>query len=264
MQIYLELLQDILNSGVVSKDRTGTGTLSVFGRQMRFNLQHGFPLLTTKKIHIRSVIYELLWFLKGETNIQYLKDNGITIWDEWADASGELGPVYGHQWRSWQNYDGSKTDQIHQVIQQIKETPDSRRMLVSSWNVALVHDMALPPCHTLFQFYCRENYLSCMLYMRSVDVFLGLPFNIASYALLLSMIAQVTEKKPFELIISTGDTHIYLNHLEQVNLQLTRSPKALPNLVINKAVKEIDNFQYQDFEFVGYEPYPTIKAPISV
>ncbi len=264
MKQYLELLERIINDGVSKGDRTGTGTLSVFGYQMRFNMEDGFPLLTTKKLHLKSIIYELLWFLRGDTNIGYLHDHGVTIWDEWADKDGELGPVYGHQWRSWPNYKGGTVDQIASVVDQIKHTPDSRRMIVSAWNVAEIADMALPPCHALFQFYVANGRLSLQLYQRSADTFLGLPFNIASYALLLLMMAQVTELKPGEFILTTGDTHIYSNHLEQARLQLTRTPRALPRMVINPEVKDLFSFDYDDFKLEGYDPWPHIKADVAV
>ncbi len=264
MQPYLNLLQRILDEGVKKTDRTGTGTLSVFGHQMRFNLQEGFPLLTTKKLHLRSIIYELLWFLRGDTNIGYLKEHGVSIWDEWADAEGELGPVYGHQWRSWPDYEGGTIDQIAQVEQMIRTTPDSRRMMVSAWNVAEVDRMALPPCHSLFQFYVADGRLSLQLYQRSADTFLGLPFNIASYALLTMMMAQVTGLQPGDFVHTTGDTHLYLNHLEQARLQLTRTPRPLPTMHINPDVKSIFDFQYDDFQLEGYDPYPHIAAPVAV
>ncbi len=264
MKQYLELLERIINDGVSKGDRTGTGTLSVFGHQMRFNMEDGFPLLTTKKLHLKSIIYELLWFLRGDTNIGYLHDHGVTIWDEWADKDGELGPVYGHQWRSWPDYKGGTVDQIANVVDQIKHTPDSRRMIVSAWNVAEIADMALPPCHALFQFYVANGRLSLQLYQRSADTFLGLPFNIASYALLLLMMAQVTELKPGEFILTTGDTHLYSNHLEQARLQLTRTPRALPRMVINPEVKDLFSFDYNDFRLEGYDPWPHIKADVAV
>ncbi len=264
MQPYLNLLQRILDEGVKKTDRTGTGTLSVFGHQMRFNLQEGFPLLTTKKLHLRSIIYELLWFLRGDTNIGYLKEHGVSIWDEWADAEGELGPVYGHQWRSWPDYEGGTIDQIAQVERMIRTTPDSRRMMVSAWNVAEVDRMALPPCHSLFQFYVADGRLSLQLYQRSADTFLGLPFNIASYALLTMMMAQVTGLQPGDFVHTTGDTHLYLNHLEQARLQLTRTPRPLPTMHINPDVKSIFDFQYDDFQLEGYDPYPHIAAPVAV
>lgn len=264
MKPYLQLLQHILDNGVRKDDRTGTGTLSVFGYQMRFNLEEGFPALTTKKIHLRSIIFELLWFLKGETNIKYLKDNGVTIWDEWADANGNLGPVYGYQWRSWPTTDGRHIDQITNLIAQIKANPDSRRLIVSAWNVGEIEKMKLPPCHLLFQFYVCNGRLSCQLYQRSADVFLGVPFNIASYALLTLMIAQACGLKPGDFVHTLGDTHIYLNHLEQAKLQLTRSPRPLPRMKINPEVKDIFGFQYSDFQLEDYNPYPHIKADVAI
>lgn len=264
MKQYLDLLQDILENGSRKEDRTGTGTLSVFGRQLRFDLQEGFPLVTTKKVHLRSIIHELLWFLKGDTNIKYLKDNGVKIWDEWADERGELGPVYGHQWRSWPTADGEQIDQISQVVNQLKYNPDSRRILVSAWNVGEVANMALPPCHTLFQFYVADGRLSCQLYQRSADVFLGVPFNIASYALLTLMMAQVCDLKAGEFIHTFGDTHLYLNHLEQAQLQLSRQPRAMPKMKLNPDVPDIFGFKYEDFELLDYHPYPGIKAPVAV
>lgn len=264
MKQYLDLLNRILTEGTQKTDRTGTGTISIFGNQMRFNLEDGFPLLTTKKLHLKSIIYELLWFLRGDTNIKYLKEHGVSIWDEWADENGDLGPVYGHQWRSWPDYDGGTIDQIQQVVDQIKNTPDSRRMIVSAWNVAEVNKMALPPCHSLFQFYVADGRLSLQLYQRSADTFLGVPFNIASYALLLMMMAQVTGLKAGDFIHTTGDTHLYLNHLEQARLQLTREPKALPTMRINPDVKDLLDFQYEDFLLENYEPWPHIKAAVSV
>lgn len=264
MKLYLDILNRILEEGVKKEDRTGTGTLSIFGTQSRYHLADGFPLLTTKKLHLKSIIYELLWFLRGDTNIQYLKDHKVSIWDEWADKNGELGPVYGHQWRSWPDYQGGTIDQIQQVVEQIKHHPDSRRMIVSAWNVAEVNQMALPPCHTIFQFYVAEDTLSLQLYQRSADTFLGVPFNIASYALLLQMMAQVTGLKAGDFIHTTGDTHLYLNHLEQARLQLTREPRKLPVMKINPDVKNIFDFQYEDFQLEGYDPYPHIKAEVSV
>jgi thymidylate synthase len=264
MKQYLDILNRILEEGVKKEDRTGTGTLSIFGTQSRYHLADGFPLLTTKKLHLKSIIYELLWFLRGDTNIQYLKDHKVSIWDEWADENGELGPVYGHQWRSWPDYQGGTIDQIQQVVEQIKHHPDSRRMIVSAWNVAEVNQMALPPCHTIFQFYVAEDTLSLQLYQRSADTFLGVPFNIASYALLLQMMAQVTGLKAGDFIHTTGDTHLYLNHLEQARLQLTREPRKLPVMKINPDVKNIFDFQYEDFQLEGYDPYPHIKAEVSV
>ena len=254
MKQYLDLLDRILTEGVKKEDRTGTGTISVFGNQMRFNLEDGFPLLTTKKLHLKSIIYELLWFLRGDTNIKYLKDHGVSIWDEWADENGELGPVYGHQWRSWPDENGGTIDQIQNVVNQIKNNPDSRRMIVSAWNVAEVERMALPPCHTMFQFYVANGRLSLQLYQRSADTFLGVPFNIASYALLLQMMAQVTGLKAGDFIHTTGDTHLYLNHLEQAKLQLTRTPRPLPRMIINPDVKDIFDFKYEDFQLEGYDP----------
>jgi thymidylate synthase len=264
MKQYLELLNRILNEGTRKSDRTGTGTLSVFGHQMRFDMAEGFPLLTTKKLHLKSIIYELLWFLRGDTNVKYLHDHGVRIWDEWADENGELGPIYGHEWRSWPDYQGGTIDQIANVVDQIRRTPDSRRMIVSAWNVAEVDSMALPPCHTMFQFYVAEGRLSLQLYQRSADTFLGVPFNIASYALLLQMMAQVTGLQPGEFIHTTGDTHLYLNHLDQARLQLTRTPRKLPRMVINPDVKSIFDFTYEDFRLEGYDPWPHIKAEVSV
>ena len=264
MKQYLDLLDRILTEGVKKEDRTGTGTISVFGNQMRFNLEEGFPLLTTKKLHLKSIIYELLWFLRGDTNIKYLKDHGVSIWDEWADENGELGPVYGHQWRSWPDENGGTIDQIQNVVNQIKNNPDSRRMIVSAWNVAEVERMALPPCHTMFQFYVANGRLSLQLYQRSADTFLGVPFNIASYALLLQMMAQVTGLKAGDFIHTTGDTNLYLNHIEQAKLQLTRAPRPLPRMVINPDVKDIFDFKYEDFQLEGYDPWPHIKAAVSV
>lgn len=264
MKQYLNLLQRILDEGAVKTDRTGTGTKSIFGHQMRFDLKEGFPLLTTKKLHLRSIIHELLWFLRGDTNIQYLHDNKVTIWDEWADENGELGPVYGHQWRSWPDYDGGTIDQIANVVDLIKNHPDSRRMIVSAWNVAEVEKMALPPCHTLFQFYVADGRLSLQLYQRSADTFLGVPFNIASYALLLQMMAQVTGLEAGEFIHTTGDTHLYLNHLDQAHLQLTREPRPLPRMVLNPEVKDLFSFRYEDFQLEDYDPWPHIKAEVAV
>lgn len=264
MKQYLDLLQRILDEGAVKTDRTGTGTKSVFGHQMRFHMADGFPLLTTKKLHLRSIIHELLWFLRGDTNIQYLHDNKVTIWDEWADENGDLGPVYGHQWRSWPDYDGGTIDQIANVVDLIKHHPDSRRMMVSAWNVAEVDKMALPPCHCLFQFYVADGRLSLQLYQRSADTFLGVPFNIASYALLLQMMAQVTGLEAGDFIHTTGDTHLYLNHIEQAQLQLTRTPRPLPRMVINPDVKDIFDFRYEDFQLEGYDPWPHIKAEVAV
>ncbi|MBC8109625.1 MAG: thymidylate synthase [Verrucomicrobia bacterium] len=264
MQAYHDLLNHILSQGTKKADRTGTGTLSVFGYQMRFDLQAGFPLLTTKKVHTKSIIYELLWFLKGETNTQYLKENGVSIWDEWADENGELGPVYGKQWRSWQGADGKTIDQISWLITEIKRNPDSRRLIVSAWNVAELSQMALMPCHTLFQFYVAAGKLSCQLYQRSSDVFLGVPFNIASYALLTHMIAQVCDLEVGDFVWTSGDTHLYLNHLEQVELQLSRELRPLPKLKLNPAVKDIFGFDYHDFTIENYNPHPAIKAPVAV
>jgi len=264
MKQYLGLLDHILQNGVVKADRTGTGTRSVFGYQMRFDLAQGFPLLTTKKLHLRSIIYELLWFLRGETNIGYLQNNRVKIWDDWADAAGELGPVYGKQWRSWQGSDGESIDQIAEVVEAIRTNPDSRRLIVSAWNVADVPRMALPPCHLLFQFYVAEGRLSCQLYQRSADVFLGVPFNIASYAILTRMIAQVTGLEAGEFIHTLGDAHLYENHLDQTREQLTREPRQLPVLKINPAVKSLDDFQFEDFQLENYDPHPHISAPIAV
>lgn len=264
MQQYLDLLSRILNEGVHKGDRTGTGTLSVFGNQMRFNLRDGFPLLTTKKLHLKSIIYELLWFLRGDTNIHYLQEHGVRIWNEWADEHGDLGPVYGHQWRSWPDYKGGTIDQIANVLEQIKHNPNSRRMLVTAWNPAEVEEMALPPCHCLFQFYVADGRLSLQLYQRSADTFLGVPFNIASYALLLQMMAQVTGLEAGEFIHTTGDTHLYSNHLEQAKLQLTRTPRPLPKMKINPDVKDLFAFKYEDFELVDYNPYPHISAEVAV
>ena len=264
MQQYLDLLQHILKNGVHKNDRTGTGTVSTFGYQMRFNLAEGFPMVTTKKLHLRSIIHELLWFLKGGTNIAYLKENGVSIWDEWASADGELGPVYGKQWRSWTGADGKTIDQISDVIHQIKTNPDSRRLIVSAWNVAELPQMALMPCHALFQFYVADGKLSCQLYQRSADVFLGVPFNIASYALLTLMMAQVTGLQPGEFIHTFGDVHIYNNHMEQVQLQLTRNPLPLPTMKLNPDVKNIFDFKYEDFTLENYQHHPAIKAPVAV
>ncbi len=264
MQQYLTLLQHILENGVQKNDRTGTGTVSIFGYQMRFNLQEGFPLVTTKRVHLRSIIHELLWFLKGETNIAYLRENGVSIWDEWANEAGELGPVYGKQWRSWEGADGKVVDQISDLIQQIKTNPDSRRLMVSAWNVAELPKMALMPCHALFQFYVAEGKLSCQLYQRSADVFLGVPFNIASYALLTMMIAQVCELQPGEFIHTFGDVHIYSNHLDQVHLQLSRKPYPPPTMKLNPEVKNIFDFTFEDFTLENYQFHPAIKAPVAV
>ena len=269
MKQYLDLLDRILREGVEKGDRTGTGTISIFGTQSRYSLKDGFPLLTTKKLHLKSIIYELLWFLQGSTNVRWLQEHGVRIWNEWADENGELGPVYGHQWRSWPNYDGGTIDQIQQVIDQLKHNPDSRRIIVSAWNVAEVNEMALPPCHTMFQFYTAptENgrrRLSLQLYQRSADTFLGVPFNIASYALLLQMMAQVVDMEPGDFIHTTGDTHLYLNHLDQARLQLTREPRPLPTMHINPDVKDLFAFQFEDFQLEGYDPWPHIKADVSV
>lgn len=264
MQQYLDLLRHIKANGTIKSDRTGTGTISTFGYQMRFDLSQRFPLLTTKKLHLRSIIYELLWFLRGDTNIRYLHDHKVTIWDEWADQNGDLGHIYGYQWRSWPTPDGKHIDQITQVIDQIRKNPDSRRLIVSAWNVAEIDTMALPPCHTLFQFYVADNKLSCQLYQRSADVFLGVPFNIASYALLTQMVAQVTGLEVGTFVHTLGDAHIYLNHTEQVELQLSRTPRALPVMKINPDVRSIFDFQYEDFSLENYDPYPSIKAPIAV
>ena len=264
MKQYLDLLKRITTEGTQKGDRTGTGTISIFGNQMRFNLDDGFPLLTTKKLHLKSIIYELLWFLKGDTNVKYLQDNGVRIWNEWADKDGNLGPVYGYQWRSWPDHNGGHIDQISNVIEQIKHNPDSRRLIVSAWNVADIDTMKLPPCHCLFQFYVANGRLSLQLYQRSADTFLGVPFNIASYALLLMMIAQVTGLKPGEFIHTTGDTHLYLNHLEQVKLQLTREPRPLPKMIRNPDVKDIFDFKYEDFTLEGYDAWPHIKGDVAV
>ncbi|MCF0243748.1 MAG: thymidylate synthase [Bacteroidaceae bacterium] len=264
MQQYLNLLNRIITEGIEKTDRTGTGTKSVFGHQMRFNMADGFPLLTTKKLHLKSIIHELLWFLAGDTNVKYLQDNGVRIWNEWADENGDLGPVYGHQWRSWPDYDGGTIDQISNVMNLIKNNPDSRRMVVSAWNVADIDQMKLPPCHCMFQFYVADGKLSLQLYQRSADTFLGVPFNIASYALLLQMMAQCAGLECGEFIHTTGDTHLYLNHLEQAQLQLTREPRPLPKMLINPDVKDIFSFKYEDFELVDYNPHPHIKAEVSV
>ena len=264
MKPYLDLMRTILEDGVDKGDRTGTGTRSIFGYQMRFDLRDGFPLLTTKKLHLRSIIHELLWFLQGSTNIAYLKENGVSIWDEWADEQGELGPIYGHQWRSWDCADGRTVDQISQLVHDIRTNPDSRRLIVSAWNVGEIERMALPPCHVMFQFYVCNGQLSCQLYQRSADVFLGVPFNIASYALLLMMVAQVTGLEPRYFIHTLGDAHLYNNHLEQARLQLTREPRKLPVMRINPEVKSIFDFHYEDFTLEGYDPHPHIKAEVSV
>lgn len=264
MQQYLDLLHRILEEGKVKTDRTGTGTKSIFGHQMRFNLEDGFPVLTTKKLHLKSIIYELLWFLKGDTNVKYLQEHGVSIWNEWADENGDLGPVYGHQWRSWPDHRGGTIDQIQNVIDLIKHHPDSRRMLVTAWNPADISEMALPPCHCLFQFYVADGRLSLQLYQRSADTFLGVPFNIASYALLLQMMAQVTGLKAGDFIHTTGDTHLYLNHIEQAKLQLTRTPRELPQMKLNPDVKNLFDFRYEDFELLNYDPWPHIKAEVAV
>jgi thymidylate synthase len=264
MKQYLDLMKHVLETGTQKHDRTGTGTLSVFGYQMRFNLQEGFPLVTTKKLHLKSIIHELIWFLKGDTNIAYLKENGVRIWDEWADEHGNLGPVYGHQWRSWPKPDGGHIDQITQVVNTIKKNPDSRRIIVSAWNVAEVEHMALPPCHSLFQFYVAEGKLSCQLYQRSADIFLGVPFNIASYALLTMMMAQVCDLQPGDFIHTFGDAHLYNNHIEQANLQLSREPRPLPTMRINPEVKDIFQFKYEDFTLENYDPWPHIKGAVAV
>ena len=264
MKQYLDILDRILKEGVKKEDRTGTGTLSIFGTQSRYNLDDGFPLLTTKKLHLKSIIYELLWFLRGDTNVRWLQEHGVRIWNEWADENGELGPVYGHQWRAWPDYKGGTIDQIKNVVRQIRETPDSRRMIVNAWNVAEVDSMALPPCHTMFQFYVADGRLSLQLYQRSADTFLGVPFNIASYALLLQMMAQVTGLKAGDFIHTTGDTHLYLNHLDQARLQLTRTPRKLPVMKINPDLKDLFDFRYEDFQLEGYDPYDHIKAEVSV
>ena len=261
---YLDLMRHVRENGVRKEDRTGTGTLSVFGYQMRFDLAEGFPVVTTKKLHLRSIIHELLWFLRGETNLRYLHENGVTIWDEWADEAGDLGPIYGHQWRSWPTPDGGTIDQIAQVVEQLRNNPDSRRIIVSAWNVADLERMALPPCHAFFQFYVAEGRLSCQLYQRSADIFLGVPFNIASYALLTLMMAQVTGLRPGEFIHTLGDAHLYLNHLEQADLQLSREPYPLPRMVINPQVREIFDFRFEDFELQEYRCHPHIKAPVAV
>lgn len=264
MKQYLDLMKHVLETGTQKHDRTGTGTLSVFGYQMRFNLQEGFPLVTTKKLHLKSIIHELIWFLKGDTNIAYLKENGVRIWDEWADEQGNLGPVYGHQWRSWPKPDGGHIDQITQVVNTIKKNPDSRRIIVSAWNVAEVEHMALPPCHSLFQFYVAEGKLSCQLYQRSADIFLGVPFNIASYALLTMMMAQVCDLQPGDFIHTFGDAHLYNNHIEQANLQLSREPRPLPTMKINPEVKDLFQFKYEDFTLENYDPWPHIKGAVAV
>jgi thymidylate synthase len=264
MKAYHQLLEQIIHTGVSKEDRTGTGTLSIFGPQLRFDLNEGFPLLTTKKVHFKSVAYELLWFITGSTNVQFLQENGVSIWDEWADAEGELGPVYGKQWRRWQKPDGSVVDQLAEVVEQLRRNPDSRRLLVSAWNVADIPSMALPPCHAFFQFYVADNKLSCQLYQRSADVFLGVPFNIASYALLTHMVAQVCGLGVGEFVHTMGDAHLYLNHLEQAKLQLSREPRPLPRLVLDPTVKNLDDFVYEHIQLVGYDPHPAIKAPVAV
>lgn len=264
MKQYLELLDRVLSEGTKKEDRTGTGTISIFGHQMRFNLEEGFPLLTTKKLHLKSIIYELLWFLKGDTNTAYLQEHGVRIWNEWANPDGDLGHIYGYQWRSWPDYTGGSIDQISEAVETIKHNPDSRRILVSSWNVADLENMNLPPCHTLFQFYVANGKLSLQLYQRSADIFLGVPFNIASYALLLLMMAQVTGLKPGDFVHTLGDAHIYTNHLEQVKLQLTRSPRPLPDMLINQDVKDIFSFKYEDFTLTGYDPHPHIRGEVAV
>ena len=264
MKQYLDILQRVLDEGVHKEDRTGTGTISVFGHQMRFNLEDGFPCLTTKKLHLKSIIYELLWFLRGDTNVHWLQEHGVRIWNEWADENGELGPVYGHQWRAWPDYDGGTIDQIKQVVEMIKKDPDSRRLIVSAWNVAEVNKMALPPCHTIFQFYVANGRLSLQLYQRSADLFLGVPFNIASYALLLMMVAQVTGLKAGDFVHTLGDAHIYSNHLEQVKLQLTREPRPLPKMHINPEVKDLFDFKFEDFELTDYNPWPHIAGVVAV
>ncbi len=264
MRPYLDLMQRILDEGVRKSDRTGTGTISLFGPQMRFDLSKGFPVVTTKKLHLKSIVHELLWFLQGDTNIRYLKENGVTIWDEWADANGDLGPVYGHQWRSWPTPDGRHVDQISEVVDQIRRNPDSRRLIVSAWNVADVPRMKLAPCHAFFQFYVAEGRLSCQLYQRSADFFLGVPFNIASYALLTLMVAQVCDLQPGEFVHAMGDTHLYLNHLEQAREQLSRAPRPLPRMRINPDVRDIFAFRYEDFQLEGYEPHAAIRAPVAV
>lgn len=264
MKQYLDLLRRIMEEGIVKEDRTGVGTKSIFGHQMRFDLSEGFPLLTTKKVHLKSIIHELLWFISGDTNIRYLKENGVSIWDEWADENGELGPVYGAQWRSWDCGDGRKIDQLSELMEQLKVNPNSRRLMISAWNVAQIDRMALPPCHSLFQFYVADGRLSCQLYQRSADTFLGVPFNIASYALFTMMIAKVCGLRPGDFIHTTGDTHIYLNHFEQVREQLSRTPRPLPKMIIHGEGKDIFSFRYEDFELEGYDPWPAIKAPVAV
>lgn len=264
MKQYLDLLERVLDEGLWKEDRTGTGTISVFGHQMRFNLEEGFPLLTTKKLHLKSIIYELLWFLRGDTNVKYLQDNGVSIWNEWADENGDLGPIYGRQWRAWPDYSNGTIDQISEAVETIKHNPNSRRIIVSAWNVADLKDMALPPCHAFFQFYVAGGRLSLHLYQRSADIFLGVPFNIASYALLLQMMAQVTGLQAWEFVHTLGDAHIYLNHIDQVKLQLTREPRTLPRMVLNPDVKNIFDFKYEDFQLVGYDSHPHIKGEVAV
>jgi thymidylate synthase len=261
---YLDLMRRVLDQGVRKEDRTGTGTLSVFGHQMRFDLGAGFPLVTTKKLHLRSIIHELLWFLRGDTNVAYLRDNGVSIWDEWADDNGDLGPIYGYQWRSWPTADGRHVDQISQVLDQLRNNPDSRRIIVSAWNVGELENMALPPCHAFFQFYVAHGKLSCQLYQRSADIFLGVPFNIASYALLTLMMAQATGLEPGDFVHTLGDAHLYSNHLEQARTQLQRQPRALPQMRLNAAVQDLFAFRFEDFELIGYDPHPHIKAPVAV
>jgi thymidylate synthase len=264
MQAYLDLMQRVLDRGVRKEDRTGTGTLSLFGHQMRFDLQAGFPCVTTKKLHLRSIIHELLWFLRGETNVRYLHEHSVTIWDEWADEQGDLGPVYGYQWRSWPTHDGRHIDQIAGVVEQIRRNPDSRRLIVSAWNPAFIDQMALPPCHTLFQFYVADGRLSCQLYQRSADLFLGVPFNIASYALLTMMVAQVTDLQPGDFVHTFGDVHLYTNHLEQAREQLGRQPRPLPTMKLNPTVRDLFHFRFEDFELLNYDPHPAIKAQVAV
>lgn len=264
MKQYLDLAKHIMETGTDKEDRTGTGTRSIFGHQMRFDLSEGFPCVTTKKLHLKSIIHELIWFLSGDTNVKYLKENGVRIWDEWADENGDLGPVYGYQWRSWPTPDGGHIDQISKVVDQIKNSPDSRRIIVSGWNVPFIEDMALPPCHTLFQFYVADGKLSCQLYQRSADLFLGVPFNIASYALLTMMMAQVCDLEPGDFVHTFGDVHIYKNHFDQINLQLTREPKSLPKMKINPEVKDIFSFKFEDFELTDYDPHPHIKGVVAV
>ena len=264
MRQYLDLMRHVCDNGTVKSDRTGTGTVSVFGHQMRFDLNEGFPLVTTKKLHLRSIIHELLWFMMGDSNIRYLKENGVTIWDDWADENGDLGPVYGVQWRNWPTPDGLSVDQISQIMEQIRKTPDSRRIMLSAWNVAEIENMALPPCHCLFQFYVADGKLSCQLYQRSCDVFLGLPFNIASYALLTCMMAQATDLEPGDFVHTLGDAHLYNNHIEQARLQLSREPRPLPRLALQPSVKDLFSFSYEDIRLEGYDPHPRIKAPVAV